>query len=213
MIPQHSGQLCRVILIYRHRLELDCLANLLQLEPGLNVVYSTTDPQEATMVIREQRPNVVIVDAELPGDGADSILNITRSRTAGLWTIVVSGRPSVAFQNWRDTNMVVIRKESSFTDLLLTVNERLGGAGSCNGVDIRGKAGLSAGSPLFPLTRRQLEVLRYIAAGHSTEEIANYLGISPKTADNHTSVLMKKLRIHSRVSLARLAYREGLLPL
>lgn len=60
------------------------------------------------------------------------------------------------------------------------------------------------------LTRREFEVLTYIAEGLSKKEIATTMHLAVKTIDNHTTNLMGKLDIHDRVQLARYAIREGI---
>jgi DNA-binding CsgD family transcriptional regulator len=64
---------------------------------------------------------------------------------------------------------------------------------------------------LDALTNREVEVLRYIALGHSTKEIAYRLGISFKTAACHRYRVMDKLDIHDTANLVRYAIREGLI--
>jgi DNA-binding NarL/FixJ family response regulator len=66
---------------------------------------------------------------------------------------------------------------------------------------------------LHRLTPREIEVLRLIAEGHSTKEIAHRLKISFKTAVSHRSHLLQKLGIHESASLVRLAIRAGLVSL
>ena len=63
------------------------------------------------------------------------------------------------------------------------------------------------------LTPRQQEVLRLVAQGHSTKQIADSLSISPKTVENHRVTLMAKLGIHSAVDLVHYAARLGLIEL
>ncbi|HEY5313151.1 MAG TPA: LuxR C-terminal-related transcriptional regulator, partial [Pirellulales bacterium] len=65
---------------------------------------------------------------------------------------------------------------------------------------------------LGQLTRREFDVLLHIAQGYTVKQCAEALGISPSTADNHKSRLMRKLRVHKTVDLARLALRCGLSP-
>jgi DNA-binding NarL/FixJ family response regulator len=65
-------------------------------------------------------------------------------------------------------------------------------------------------SRMSTLSRRELEVLYYIAKGKGKKEIALLTNLSVKTVDHHTTRLMKKLDIHDRVDLARFAIREGL---
>jgi DNA-binding NarL/FixJ family response regulator len=60
------------------------------------------------------------------------------------------------------------------------------------------------------LTLRERQVLQLIAEGHSSREVAESLGISPKTAESHRSNLMRKLGIHDTAGLVRYAIRRGL---
>jgi DNA-binding NarL/FixJ family response regulator len=60
------------------------------------------------------------------------------------------------------------------------------------------------------LTPRETEVLRYLARGLSTRDIADTMNISVKTVNSHKTNLMAKLGIHDRVDLARYAFREGI---
>jgi DNA-binding NarL/FixJ family response regulator len=62
------------------------------------------------------------------------------------------------------------------------------------------------------LTTRQLEVLRLIAGGASSKEIAKQLAISPKTVEFHRSQMMERLGLHDIASLTLYAERNGLLP-
>ena len=64
--------------------------------------------------------------------------------------------------------------------------------------------------PISKLTPREVEVLRLIAGGMSTKEIASYLNISFKTAVSHRSHILEKTNCHESASLVRLAMRAGL---
>ena len=67
--------------------------------------------------------------------------------------------------------------------------------------------------PLSKLTTRQVEVLRLVAEGHRTREIADKLSLSIKTVESHRGELMKRLGMHDVVSLVRYALRAGLVAL
>ncbi|MCL5746422.1 MAG: LuxR C-terminal-related transcriptional regulator [Acidobacteria bacterium] len=67
------------------------------------------------------------------------------------------------------------------------------------------------GSGLDSLTRREEEVLRLVAEGKSTKQIAGALGISFKTAVSHRSRIMQKLDIHETATLVRFAIRHGVI--
>jgi DNA-binding NarL/FixJ family response regulator len=64
--------------------------------------------------------------------------------------------------------------------------------------------------PLSELTPRQQEVLKLIAEGHSTKDIARALNISGKTVETHRAQLMDRLDIHDIASLVRYAIKVGL---
>jgi DNA-binding NarL/FixJ family response regulator len=65
---------------------------------------------------------------------------------------------------------------------------------------------------LTKLTGRQIEVLRLVAEGHRTRDIADRLKLSVKTVESHRGELMKRLDMHDVVSLVRYALRVGLIP-
>jgi len=68
-------------------------------------------------------------------------------------------------------------------------------------------AGAEAEDPLSP---REREVVKLIAEGHSTREIADVLVISEKTVDRHRANILAKLGMRNRVDIARYAIRRGL---
>ena len=63
------------------------------------------------------------------------------------------------------------------------------------------------------LTAREREVLQLIALGHTTQEVAERLHISPHTATRHRANLMQKLDVHNQVELVRIAASRGLIVL
>jgi two-component system response regulator NreC len=65
--------------------------------------------------------------------------------------------------------------------------------------------------PYKQLTNREREILKLLAEGHTTQEIANMLVLSPKTVDRHKTNLMAKLAIHSRADLIKYALRKGII--
>ena len=74
-----------------------------------------------------------------------------------------------------------------------------------------GEAAPSGDTAREPLTPRQHEVLRLLADGRSTEEIAASLGLSDETVRNHIRQLLRRLGVHSRLAAVAYARRHGLL--
>jgi PAS domain S-box-containing protein len=71
-------------------------------------------------------------------------------------------------------------------------------------------AASSDGAPPPELTRRELEILRLMAAGASTRAMADRLHVSPATVRNHVQHILEKLGVHSRLEAAAYATRRGL---
>lgn len=199
----------------------DALAARLQSHPRIEVVGTTTTSDEIVQLCRKERPDVVVMDVDLPGRG-----------TFDAAEAVVSERPQ--------TKIVLLTEH--LADVFVGQALRIGAAGYllknetfdclCQAIldAVRGQTYLSppvmervyfdnaesrylprTESDLALLTNRQLEVLRHLARGDSVKEIAKQMHLSQKSVDSHKYRIMNKLRIHDRVELARFAIREGLM--
>lgn len=73
-----------------------------------------------------------------------------------------------------------------------------------------GTGGESA-SGVSALTRREFQVLKLVALGNSTRQIAEALGLSAKTVDNHRSSMMRKLDVHNVASMTRYAIEHRII--
>jgi DNA-binding CsgD family transcriptional regulator len=91
--------------------------------------------------------------------------------------------------------------------------ERLGAPPPFNGASSAGMStrgpGLPAAPPAPPLTDREREVLRWVAAGEPNKEIAKRLDISLATVRNHIHHILEKLDVHSKLEAVSLAFRQG----
>lgn len=215
------SEVIRMVLADPCELIRDALAARLQSHSSFEVVGTTTSSDEIVQICRRERPDVVVMDVDLPGrgtfDAADAVL---------------SERPQ--------TKIVLLTEH--LADIFVGQALRIGAAGYllktetfdclCRAITdaVRGQTYLSPPvmervyfnntesrylprmeSDLTLLTNRQLEVLRHLARGDSVKEIAKQMHLSQKSVDSHKYRIMNKLRIHDRVELARFAIREGLM--
>jgi two-component system response regulator NreC len=74
-----------------------------------------------------------------------------------------------------------------------------------------GVGGRVSHDPYEQLTDRERDVLKLVAEGYSTQEIADILVVSPKTVEGHKTRLMAKLDIHNRIDLVKYALRKGII--
>jgi DNA-binding NarL/FixJ family response regulator len=76
--------------------------------------------------------------------------------------------------------------------------------------DYLDRAGRGDATPTDPLTARELEIVKLVAEGHTSDEIAEALVIAKKTVEHHRSHILEKLGMRDRVDLTRYAIRRGL---
>jgi len=150
-----------------------------------------------TAALRDFQPDVVLADhAHTALDARDALVALQTYRPAA---------PLILVSSVLDEQTVVASVRAGAEDIVLKRNlSRLSSAI---------EAALAIRRRLRKLTPRQLEVLRLVAAGHTTREIARRLKLSAKTVESHRGEVMKRLAMHDVVALVRYAVRVGLVPL
>lgn len=165
------------------------------LQSGLSTVSErvVTEPEFA-LAVKDFLPDVVLSDHSLGTFDAESALALLRSLRPTTPLILVTGSVN------GDATMACIRAGAE--DLITKTNLSRLAASITKAVQLR--------RPLDKLTPRQIEVLRMVAEGHRTREIAARLQLSVKTVESHRGEIMKRLAIHDVVGLVRYAMRVGL---
>lgn len=196
------------------------LKALLDSFPGVEVVGEAENGREAIAAVRRLDPDLVIMDLSMPKtDGMTAISEIKRThpRTKILALTVhkTEGYVRMALSAGADGYLL---KDAGCDELEMAVENVL--SGRCylspriaSGVIQGYLTGLKTGgsmSVLSTLTPRELEILKLIAEGYKSREIADYLNISTHTVDKHRTHIMKKLDLHSAAALTAFAMKEGL---
>jgi DNA-binding NarL/FixJ family response regulator len=164
-------------------------------ESALTVMTERVDTAEAfTAALRSFAPDVVLADHCLAHFAPSAALRILRSIRPATPLIVVTG----ALTGAQSVGMV----RQGAADLVLKAYLRRLPSAIADALAVR--RGLSQ------LTSRQVEVLKLVAEGHRTRDIATRLGLSIKTIESHRGEIMKRLGVHDVVSLVRYAVRVGL---
>jgi DNA-binding NarL/FixJ family response regulator len=204
-----------------HRLLLESLAARLSAQSDMEVVATATNADDGLRNMLESRPDICILDAQLPGRGSFEVAAEIRTRLRGTRLLFLSDYLSNVFleQALRCKAQGYVRKEEPVEFLIAAVRNVAAGKYSFS-KDVearlqydapRKRYFLHASHQLSALTNRQLEVLRHLARGASVKEVAKTLHLSQKSVDSHKYRIMHKLGIHDRVHLARYAIREGLM--
>ncbi len=214
-----SNQPTRVLIIDDHPLIRESLAHLLGQHSDFEVVASLDRADEVCAVVREKLIDLVICDLIMPGTDSFQAMRMVRksephvkiaffsaySRDKQIDQALSVGALGFISKSENPQSLIegLRRIVSGHTYFSPEIRERVLSYESSS------RAGTSS-SLLSQLTKRELEILSYVARGMPNCEIASVSHISPKTVENHCTSIMRKLNIHYRAELALYGAREGL---
>lgn len=166
----------------------------------------------------ELRPDVLLLNVEMPGRETFGICRqLSKSQPETKVLFISSHTNDTYVDAAHEAGAAGFMSKTEHADVVAGAIKTVAGGGQVFSKEFearlapkRGTRRARGASRLSALTPRELETLRYIARGMSKKAIAELVGISVKTVDNHCTSLMNKLDIHDRVELARFAIREGL---
>lgn len=187
----------RILLLEDSRLDADLIARELG-RAEMHVVLERVDSESSfTAALDSFAPDVVLSDHALAQFDSQAALEKLRAISPAAAFIIVTGAQL--------GGMTGASIRAGADDVVL--KSHLGTLGTSI------SHALAARRPLRALSTRQIEVLKLVAEGHRTRDIADRLGLSVKTVESHRYALMKRLHIDSVVGLVRFAIRVGLTPL
>ena len=203
-----------VILADDHAIVRQGLAALLQREPDIAILAQAADGEAAWRLIETHQPDIAILDLAMPKGTGIEIAR--RVQAAALDTRVVlltmhdDAATALQAQQAGVTGFVV--KDNSFEELVLAVRSvAAGGTFVTPSVRAKLNALKRNGETPVTLSPREREVIRLIAAGHSSKEIGRALAISPRTVDTYRDRLRDKLGLRSVAEVVLYAVQCGML--
>jgi DNA-binding NarL/FixJ family response regulator len=211
----------RVLVVDDHDLFRTGLAALLELQPDIEVVAQASGGRMGARLAEELRPDVVLMDLRMPDlDGSEATRAILESQpSARVVALSVSAEEVDVAASMQAGACGFLVKDAPIDEVVVAVRAAAQGAtwlsSGAAEVVMRGlrraapepDIGLGSVEQVSP---RELEVLRLIAQGMENAEIGETLSISPRTAKNHVSSILAKLRLSGRVQAATYAVRHGL---
>jgi DNA-binding NarL/FixJ family response regulator len=212
----------RVVIADDHAILREGLKALLAATPDIEVVGEASDGHEAIRRCQELRPDLVLMDAAMPGlGGLEATLELKKVQPDLKVLVLTQYEDREYIRRFLQAGVSgYLLKKSAGTELAGAIRSAARG-GLVLDPDVArealGEPGASAagtsrgGSPYDALTDREKQVLKLVAEGHSNKEVADVLGISVKTAMSHREHLMEKLDVHNRTELIRFAIREGII--
>jgi len=206
----------RIILADDHLLIRAGIRALFETLPDHELVAECSDGHEAVAAIRKLSPDAILLDIAMPGPSGIEVTQTIRQFDTNTRILILSSidRPEIIEQGMAAGANGYLLKDFVITELLEALNTVLIGKTYLS-PRIRGYAatpgGNGSGNCGNQLTSRQREVLRLVASGKTTKEIARELGISPKTVEFHRGRLMERIGAHDVTGLTRFAVQSGVL--
>ena len=201
-----------------HRLVREGIRRLVESRAGFEVVGEAANSEQAERLILQLRPHVALLD--IGTSGVSGIEVTRRIRRAGVATrvVVLSMNESreIVGDALRAGASAYVVKNASSGDLFEAIDAVCSGSTylspslSRSATAAPGHSNAPTRRGVAALTGREREVLRLIADGYSSKEIAALLGVSHKTVETHRTNLMDKVGIRKVTGLVRLAIRDGL---
>ncbi len=191
------------------------------LEPEHEIVDVVRDGLQVVAAVEFHRPDLVLLDLSLPGRSGLEIAADLRARMPATRVLIVTMHADriYADEALRAGASCYVLKLARAEELRHAIGEALAGRQyvtpllheqTAPGAARTEPRGLPDAAGLLALTERQREVLRLIAQGRTTQEIADELAVSPKAVEFHRVRIKKVLGLSSTAALVRYAVAEGL---
>ena len=211
----------RVLVVDDHTIVREGVRLLLEAQADIEVIGEAADGQEALKLIRQFRPDLVVMDIQMPNLNGLEATRVVKQEFPEIHILALTMYESddYFFQVLNAGASGYVLKKAASADLLTAIRAVHSG-------DVflypsvarrlvsdylgRVKSGEEKSS-YDGLTVREREVLKLIAEGHTNQVIADKLVISPSTVQTHRTRIMQRLNLHNRAELIQYARRKGLL--
>jgi len=204
-----------------HTIVRDGICALLRLAGDIEVVGEAANGREALEMVRKLMPDVMLIDIAMPNmNGLEATRHI-RKEFPRVKVLVLTQYDDKEHVFWAIEAGAIgfISKTAASSELVSGIRSVYRGdsflspsAAKFLVEDYQLEASIrKEQDPYKQLTDREREILKLLAEGYNTREIANMLVISTKTVEGHKTNLMSKLDIHNRTNLVKYALRKGII--
>ncbi|MGL0815005.1 response regulator [Vibrio vulnificus] len=206
----------RVVIVDDHQVVLDGFMARLEMEPEIDVVGSASNGLEALDVVKQHKPDVVLMDISMPILNGIEATRMIKAEwpEAKILMLTMHDNREYIMKVMQEGAVGYMLKEISaekMVQAIKTVNQ--GSTYFCESVTqtLFTQEIVPAAQRPNPLSRREEAVLRLVAQGHSSKKIATLLEISYRTVETHRHNIKHKLDLNSTAELAKYALEQGLI--
>jgi two-component system invasion response regulator UvrY len=204
-----------ILLVDDHPVVREGYRRLLERQPGLRISAEAEDAASAYQAYRRVSPDVVIMDLSLPGAGGLEAMRHIRQwdRAARILVFTMHGGAAFALKAFEAGAVGYITKSSAPAELVRAVaTVAKGGRALSEDIarEIAAERLSNRATLVDDLAPRETEILRLVASGLTTEQIAESLNLSPKTVQNYHYQIKSKIGARTDAHLVWLAIGAGL---
>jgi len=207
----------RVVVVDDHAVVRSGIKLLLEAHEGIDVVGEAGNAKDAIFRVREQTPDIILLDLVMPGEGGIEVLPklLKEAPDAKVLVLSMQDDPSYVRAAFAAGASGYVMKEAADEEVVAAIRDIASGGSyvhpTLGARMVAADAADRAAAEADPLSDREREILRLLALGHTNQEIAKMLFISVRTAETHRAHIMQKLRLSTRAELVRHALAQGLL--
>jgi DNA-binding NarL/FixJ family response regulator len=222
-VPGMPTKPYRILLVDDHPVVLRGLRNLLETQPGIEVCFQVSTGAEAIEYVKNEKPDLVMLDLTMPDMSGLDVAHAIRQQSPSTGVLVVTMHFSeeLAREVLRTGALGYVLKSDADSELLAAVDHaQHGQLFFTNELSISmaqdfardiGDGGEKRRRLGYPLSAREVEVVRLLAQGDSNKEAAWKLDVSVRTVESHRGHIMKKMGFGSFSDLVRFALRSGII--
>jgi DNA-binding NarL/FixJ family response regulator len=210
----------RFVIAEDHTILREGLRALLSSSPDFEIVGEAEDGREAIRCVEKLKPDLILTDLSMPRmNGMEAIREIRkRAPETKILVLTVHKTEEYILATLQAGADGYLLKDSTHGELLAAVRHVLSGKHYISpGISdkvlegyLEGRKTLKTRTSWETLTQREREILKLIAEGYKSKEIADDLCISVKTVEKHRANLMEKLNLHNVQALTTYAIERGL---
>jgi DNA-binding NarL/FixJ family response regulator len=221
-----TGEKTTILLVDDHALFRVGVRNILEREPGFEIVGEADDTRSAFDLSVQLSPDIILMDLSLPAPGGiETTQRIKRELpSAGIIVLAVNEDEDALFDAIKAGAAAFILKDVAPDDLVAIIHRVASGEYLINDKVFAKPAVASRvlkefrelaiygqeAAPIFaPLSPREVEILDNIAQGMTNKQVAYALSISEQTVKNHMSSILRKLSVNDRTQAVVYAMRQG----
>lgn len=208
-----SGQPIRIVLADDHQVVRSGLRMLLDGERDFEVIAEAGDVEGARRSVRGHRPRVLVLDLNMPGGSSLEAIPVIREESPDTQIVVLTMQrePAFAREALGAGALGYVLKEAADEELIEAVRCAAAGSSYLNPALGAQIASEPPPGPPDNLSKREVDVLRLIALGHTNAEIAERLFLSVRTVETHRAHIQQKLGLSTRAELVAYVIGHGLI--